>query len=112
MTDIHAALEERADLCADIIIAQDAQALEAVMLEAVRPVILRHVQQIATKQVDSIVQSLNFSSALKKDDQKNVEQALLSTVSSVKTLIEAGTLGQALSVLQKEDDACTFTTLP
>lgn len=105
MTDIRAALEERADLCADIIIAQDAQALEAVMLEAVRPVILRHVQQIATKQVDSIVQSLNFSSALKKDDQKNVEQALLSTVSSVKTLIEAGTLGQALSVLQKEDDA-------
>ena len=105
MADIHAALEERADLCADIIIAQDAQALEAVMLEAVRPVILRHVQQIAIKQVDSIVQSLNFSTALEKADQKDVEQALLSTVSAVKTLIEAGTLGQALSVLQKEDDA-------
>ena len=105
MADIHSALEERADLCADIIIAQDSQALEAVMLEAVRPVILRHVQQIATKQVDSIVQSLNFSSALEKGDHKDVEQALLSTVSSIKTLIEAGTLGQAFSVLQKEDDA-------
>lgn len=103
MADIHAALEERADLCADIIIAQDAQALEAVMLEAVRPVILRHVQQIATKQVDSIVHSLNFSTTL-ETDQKDVGEALLSTVSAVKTLIKTGTLGQALSVLQKEDE--------
>lgn len=105
MTDIHAALEERADLCADIILAQDANALEAVMLEAVRPVILRHVQQIATNQVDSIVQSLNFSTAMEMPEQKGVEEALIGTISAVKTLIEAGTLGQALSVLQKEDDA-------
>ena len=105
MADIHTALEERADLCADIIIAQDGQALEAVMLEAVRPVILRHVQKIAAKQVDSIVHSLDFSMALEKDDQKDVEQTLLGTVRSVKTLIESGALGQALSVLLKEDEA-------
>ena len=105
MADIRTALEERADICADIIIAQDAQALEAVMLDAVRPVVLRSAKHLAMKQVDSIVQSLNFSPALEKTEQHDVQEALLSTVASIKMLIDAGTLGQALSVLQKEDDA-------
>ena len=104
MADIRSALEDKADLCADIILAKDGQALEAVILEAVRPVLIRHVQQVATTQVNSIVQALNFSPVMNVESQKDIAESLMSTVRATKDLIEAGTLGQALSILQKDEE--------
>ena len=105
MADIQSALESRADVCADLILAQDGNALEATMLSAVRPVILRHVREVASSKVDAIVHNLNFSSVMEGCTQKDLVDSVVSTLTSTRELIDSGALGQALSVLNKEQSA-------
>ena len=99
---VQTALESRADVCAELILAQDSEALEATMLSAVRPVILRHVREIASKQVDSIVHGLNFSGVMEGCSQKDISECVIDTLTATRELIDSGTLGQALSVFEKE----------
>ena len=102
MSDIQAALESRADVCAELILAQDGNALESTMLSAVRPVILRHVKEVASTQVDAIIHGLNFSGVMTGCSQKDLSDSVIATLKSTQDLINSGMLGQALSVFDKE----------
>lgn len=104
MCDLEAALKAKSDLCADVILAKDTQALEAIVLNAIRPVMVHHLETTSSAQIDAFVSNINFTGVTDVELKRNLEDCIVGLAQSTKDLINSGTLGAALAVFADADD--------
>ena len=104
---IRAELLAKSTLIANACMLGGTSALEPIIIETVRPVIIDALRQSADAQLEAIVKKLDFTSILGQDEGKSLGELISNTANDLKRLIENGTFFKEVSDAtddQKDDE--------
>lgn len=88
--EARAALEARADLVAEAILSGNQSAVEAIIIETVRPIMLSSMQNISTQQINSVSAALDFSGLSTPEEQTALTETVAGLALKLKDQIEQG----------------------
>ncbi len=92
MNEIESSLNEKTDMVADAILHGGAGAVNAIVLEAVRPVLIRSFKDLAVAQIDDLVTTINIDilNSNKVEDTDDIQRIIEATSEKIKALINNG----------------------
>lgn len=90
LTQLHSALLQRSDEAAYAMLGSNKKAVEAIILETVRPIILSCTRDINIRQIDEVTAALDFSSLSGEEEQEDVAGIVSNMAENLKGLIDDG----------------------
>lgn len=101
--EIRGALLGKSMQIANAIIRGGNSAIEPIIVETVRPIVIDALRQTADSQLNSIVKAVDFSSLLGAKQGQPLQEIITNTAKDLKTLIDTGTFTKALSSLESKE---------
>ena len=90
LTQLRSALLQRSDEAAYAMLGSNKKAVEAIILETVRPIILSCTRDINIRQIDEVTAALDFSSLSGEEEQEDVAGIVSNMAENLKGLIDDG----------------------
>ncbi|MBR4612467.1 MAG: dynamin family protein [Kiritimatiellae bacterium] len=102
--EIRAELLGKSTSIANALVMGGVAALEPIIVETIRPVIIEALHRTSDEHLEAIVKSLDFTSVMGQKDGKSIEEIITNTAKDIKKLIDNGTFTSALTALAPKDD--------
>ena len=102
--EIRAELLGKSTAIANALIIGGASALEPIIVETIRPVVIDALRRTADGQLEDIIRTVDFSKVLNKENSASLGEIITNTAKDIKSMIDNGTFTNAItSLLPKED---------
>ena len=103
--EIRAELLGKSMAIANALIIGGASALEPIIVETIRPVVIDALHRTADGQLEDIIRAVDFSSVLNKENSASLGEIITNTAKDIKSMIDNGTFTNAItSLLPKEEN--------
>ena len=102
--EIRVELLNKSLIIANAITIGGVNALEAVIVETVRPVVIEALRQSADEQLGAIIRSIDFSSILPGEKGASLGEIITNTANDIKSMIDNGTFINTLNTILPDED--------
>lgn len=101
--EIRSELLSKSPVIAEALTRGGSSALEAVIVETIRPIMIESLRKSADDQLEAIVKAIDFSSILPEEKGASLGDILTNTARDIKSMIDDGTFINALNSLLPEE---------
>lgn len=87
---IRSSLISNADSVAEALLSGNKVATEAIIIETIRPIMLSAMKNISTRQIDSLIDAIDFTGMISESDGMKLTDVALNLAGNLKSLIDQG----------------------
>ncbi len=102
--EIRAELLGKSTAIANALIIGGASALEPIIVETIRPVVIDALRRTADGQLEDIIRTVDFSTVLNKENSASLGEIITNTAKDIKSMIDNGTFTNAITSLLPKDN--------